>query len=225
MMLDFSHTVIGFDRPIASYHKVKLFVGALIRNRSAFLRIKPKGCLLDLGCGPNIDKQFCSLDFYWRPGVDICWDVTRGLPFPTEYVGGIFSEHMLEHIDFHAALTLLKECRRILMKGSILRLIIPDGELYLREYGQRLTGAGCSMPYQEDDSASFPFVTPMISVNRIFRFHGHKFIWDYETLRIALLRAEFSKVEKREFGEGSDMRLLRDTPSRRVESLYVEATR
>jgi predicted SAM-dependent methyltransferase len=223
-MFDFSHTNISFRRPITSYNKMQLFIGALIRNRSAFLRIKPKGFLLDLGCGPNINRQFCCLDFAWRPGIDVCWDVTRGLPFPSDYVGGIFCEHMLEHVDFPAALALLEECRRILTCGSILRLIVPDGELYIREYGKHLAGAGSSMPYQEEDSASFPFVTPMISVNRIFRFHGHRFIWDYETLRNALLAAEFSKVERRAFGEGSDPRLLRDTPSRRVESLYVEAT-
>ena len=31
-------------------------------------------------------------------------------------------------------------------------------------------------------------------------------------------------VVQREFGQGDDSRLLIDTPSRRVESLYVEAT-
>jgi len=31
-------------------------------------------------------------------------------------------------------------------------------------------------------------------------------------------------VVQREFGQGADSRLLIDTPSRRVESLYVEAT-
>jgi len=80
------------------------------------------------------------------------------------------------------------------------------------------------MPYAEDDAHNFPFVTPMISVNRIFRDHGHQFIWDYETLRLALLRAGFANVKKRAFGEGADPKLLRDTPSRQVESLYVEAT-
>ena len=35
---------------------------------------------------------------------------------------------------------------------------------------------------------------------------------------------KFKIVERRSFGEGTDPKLLRDTPSRRPESLYAEAS-
>jgi predicted SAM-dependent methyltransferase len=224
VMFDFSNTKFSIRRTISSYSKIQLVVTAIIRNRAIFVNRKVKGCYLDLGCGPNIDPDFCNLDYSWHPGVDICWDVTRGLPFPDEYIGGIFTEHMLEHLAFDDALALLAECRRILRVGGILRIVVPDGEIYLLEYAKHIAGGTAHMPYPEYDTSRFPFVTPIISVNRIFRHHGHLFIWDYETLRLALLRARFANVQKRTFGEGTDLKLLRDTSFRRVESLYVEAS-
>jgi predicted SAM-dependent methyltransferase len=223
-MFDFSNTKIQLRRPISSYTKVRAVFGAIIRNRAMFANRKVRGCYLDLGCGPNISPDFCNLDYNWHPGVDICWDVTHGLPFPNGYIGGIFTEHMLEHITFDNALGLLTECHRILRVGGALRIVVPDGELYLSEYAKHVAGSAALIPYTEDDARSFAFVTPIISVNRIFRYHGHEFIWDYETLRFALLRAGFTNVKKCAFGEGADQKLLRDAPSRRVESLYVEAT-
>lgn len=224
MIFDFSNTKIHIRRPIFSYAKVQAVVSVIIRNKTMFMNKTVRGCYLDIGCGPNVSPNFCNLDYGWHPGVDICWDVTRGLPFSNEYIGGIFTEHMLEHITFDNTLSVLAECRRILRVGGTLRIVVPDGELYLSEYAKHIAGSTAHMPYAEGDASSFAFVTPIISVNRIFRNHGHQFIWDYETLRLALLRAGFANVQKRAFGEGADPRLLRDTQSRRVESLYVEAT-
>ncbi len=171
-----------------------------------------------------MDEEFCNLDYSWRPGIDVCWDVTRGLPFPDAYVSGIFSEHMIEHVSFESGLLVLRECRRILRKGGVMRIVVPDGELYLAGYAKYRAGEPYAMPLTEEDERLFPFVTPMISVNRIFREYDHLFMWDFETLRAALLKSGFSNAERRSFGEGADPKLLRDAPDRRIESLYVEAS-
>ena len=138
MRLDFSQTKIRRGRSITSYNKVRELIGYVIRNRGSFADRKKPGCYLDLGCGPNIDPEFCNLDYGWRPGVDVCWDVTKGLPFSDGYIGGIFTEHMIEHISFDQALSLLGECRRVLRKGGTLRVIVPDGGIYLAEYAKHI---------------------------------------------------------------------------------------
>jgi predicted SAM-dependent methyltransferase len=224
MALDFSRTKLSFGRSLTSYSKVQNIIGQVIRNKKLFANVKTEGCYLDLGCGPNIDPSFCNLDYSWRPGIDVCWDVTRGLPFKNEYVGGIFTEHMIEHFEFEDALALFKECRRVLKPTRTLRIIVPDGEIYLSKYAKHLAGEKAIMPYFDHDEEDFPFVTPMISVNRIFRFHGHRFIWDYETMRLALLRGGFTKVNRSAFGTSVDQKLVRDTAARNVESLYLEAS-
>jgi predicted SAM-dependent methyltransferase len=127
---------------------------------------------------------------------------------------------MLEQVPFEAALGVMKECRRVLRRGGVLRIVVPDGNLFLREYAK---GSRSKILYAEDDEKNFPFVTPMISVNRIFRHHGHLFIWDVQTLTEALRFSGFPNVQEQNFQKGRDARLLRDTPSRQVEPLYVEA--
>ncbi|HEY4975441.1 MAG TPA: hypothetical protein VII41_17645, partial [Steroidobacteraceae bacterium] len=64
---------------------------------------------------------------------------------------------------------------------------------------------------------------PMLSMNRIFRGHGHQFIYDFATLSAMLRHAGFVDIAKRRLGESHDQRLLLDSPERAVESLYVEA--
>jgi predicted SAM-dependent methyltransferase len=221
---DFFNTKISIRRPITDYRKVRVIVGLVIRNRTLFARRTQKFSYLDLGCGPNLTPEFCNLNYDWWPGLDLCWDATRGLPFSSGQLRGIFTEHMLEHIPFTNALALLAECRRVLRKEGTLRIVIPDGELYLSEYAKHIDGRIAHLPYADSDKSYYEIVTPIVSVNRIFRHHGHQFIWDYETLRLALLRAGFTNVVKCAFGQGSDRMLLRDSPGREVESLYVEAT-
>jgi len=224
-MFDFSNTRINLRRSIFSYAKVESVIGSITRNRKLFLSRQQIGKYLNIGCGKNIAADFINLDYCWHVGIDVCWDVKYGLPLPDRYVGGIFSEHMLEHIDFDSALELLLECRRVMCPGGTIRIIVPDGELYLTEYARHLAGNAPRIPYIEDDASKYPFVTPIICVNRIFRSHGHQFIWDFETLRLSLLHAGFENVKRRTFNNGSDPILIRDTPTRQLESLYVEAER
>jgi hypothetical protein len=76
----------------------------------------------------------------------------------------------------------------------------------------------------DDYLRELPLATPMVSANRIFHGHDHQIIWDFETLRDALLGAGFARVECCAFGQECDAKLIRDSQHRRVESLYVEAT-
>jgi predicted SAM-dependent methyltransferase len=105
----------------------------------------------------------------------------------------------------------------MLKPGGLVRIVVPDGELYCDLYQKRKQDRTVTMPYGESEA------TGMISINRIFRIHGHLFIYDYETMKLLLEKAGFSNVTKRSFRTGSDERLLIDQEARAVESLYVEA--
>ncbi len=219
-------------RPITSYAKVQAAVGLCIRNRAHQLhapRVRQRR-YLDIGCGANIHEQFINLDYLWRPGVDVCWDIQRGLPFPSASMLGVFSEHCLEHFPLAAAASILRECFRVLAPGGRLRLIVPDAELYVRSYVRRLDG---------DDSARLPFApqeafgaegSPLLSVNRVFyqdreSFGGHCFMYDFDLLSRLLPRCGFNSVGRAAFQHGECARLLIDSAGRADESLYVEATK
>ena len=219
-------TRISPDRPLSSYAKVRHFVGAALRGRAWLIaqsRLAGKQ-YLNLGCGPNSRPEFINLDYLWHPGIDVCWDVTRGLPLESKKLAGIFTEHCLEHLPVATLAGVFAECRRVLRSGGTLRVVVPDGELYLTRYADLVRGAaGAELPYAGDDKMNGIY-SPIMSVNRIFREHGHLYIHDFAMLKALLERSGFVDVTKRAFMVGRDPALLVDTEARAVESLYLEAS-
>lgn len=199
-------------------------IGLVVRNRRFCI---PKNLadkdLLDIGCGWNMNPDFITVDYSWRNKLDICWDITRGLPLPDACVTGVFSEHCLEHLPLLAGDRVLSEIWRVLRPGGRVRLVVPDGELYMSRYVDWIrNGNQQKLPYSDTDFFEGIY-QPIISVNRIFHGHGHAFIYDYAVLRDLLYHNGFVEIERAAFGEGKDERLLVDTPRRASESLYVEA--
>lgn len=197
--------------------------------KSKALRISPASAVkmraasdynLNVGCGPNGRPGFINVDYAWQPGVDFCCDITKPLPFGSQSSNGIFSEHCLEHVPPDKALFFLKECFRILKPGKILRLAVPDVELYIKIYLDRISGGDSVFPYQSADEK-----LPMMSLNRIFRAHGHQYSYDYATLNYFCSLAGFAEIQRRKFRQGSNPDLLLDSEWRSIESLYIECTK
>jgi predicted SAM-dependent methyltransferase len=201
-------------RKLTSYSKVQSLIGSIVRCRTAFNHTKKFGTakLLNVGCGPFNKPEFINLDYSWHPGIDICWDITKK-PYPLESgsLEGIYTEHCLEHIEFKDMKANLREFYRLLKPGGLLRVVMPDGEIYLDIYQRRKQGSNELMPYEEG------YISPMARIN------GHKFIYDFETMRRLMEEVGFKSIKKCSFRSGSDERLLIDQEYRRPESLYVEA--
>lgn len=61
-------------------------------------------------------------------------DVRKPLPFPDKSVRYVYASHLLEHLYFNEATSLLLECRRVLRADGLLRVVVPDLETIVREY-------------------------------------------------------------------------------------------
>ncbi len=205
-----------------SYHKVQKVISDLIRGSSLFInkgRLR-RSELLNIGCGVWPDPAFINLDYHWMPGVDVCWDLTRGrLPFRDASIRGVYSEHCLDCIPHEHFKRQLRGIHRVLKPGGVFRLVLPDGELYLDLYQKRKTDKSVVFPYGEKEA------TGMMSVNRYAREHTHRYSYDFETLALLLREAGFRNIERKAFKVGSMPELLIDRPERRIESLYVEAVK
>ncbi len=216
-------------RRFDSYAKIQHAIGVLRRNRA--FQLTPAilaRSYIDIGCGNNFHPGFIHLDYSWKPHVDVCWDINRGLPFAAGSLRGVFSEHCLEHFSLARVRPILREFRRILAPNGTLRLIVPDAEIYLRTYIDQIDGSGTRhFPYQAQE-ANVPGWTPLSSVNRVFYQDrespaGHCTMFDFRLMQGLLAEAGFVDVRQHVIGQGRDAQLIVDSPNHAVESLYVEA--
>jgi len=61
-------------------------------------------------------------------------DATKGLPIASDSVDVLYCSHMLEHLDQKEVAVFLKEARRVLRSGGIIRLAVPDLRKYVKQY-------------------------------------------------------------------------------------------
>jgi predicted SAM-dependent methyltransferase len=61
----------------------------------------------------------------WAPRV-ILADARRDLPFPSGCVDAIYASHFLEHLSRDDAARFLREARRLLRPGGLIRIVVPD---------------------------------------------------------------------------------------------------
>jgi predicted SAM-dependent methyltransferase len=182
-------------------------------------RKKPRAKFLNVGSGPNAIQtgDWYNIDGFY-PSADLNCDAARKLPFPDNRFEGIFAEHIFEHFTPSQARTFLGHCRRILKPGGIIRLIVPDGELYIKNY---FDDRDCMLKHR-----SGRFRTRMEVINEVFRRgYEHQYTYDYETLALYLTEAGFVDVRREKLKTGAIPDLLVDQELREFESLFVEAAK
>jgi predicted SAM-dependent methyltransferase len=69
----------------------------------------------------------------------IYWDLRKGLPYDNDTFDVVYHSHLLEHLDRKRAPDFLRECRRVLKPGGILRVVVPDLALYIQRYCEAVT--------------------------------------------------------------------------------------
>ena len=180
--------------------------------------------------GGRPTPDWINLDLQPAPGC-VFWDCRRGLPFSDNAVTSIYSEHTFEHFDLETeAKAFLRECRRCLRPGGVLRLVVPDAGAYLRAYGQTWTPLAAMRPLEptaegwRDTWLGDVYQTQMQLINAVFRQgEEHKYAYDEETLIQILREAGFSRIIPQKFAVSVDEQMAPDNEARRTESLYMEA--
>lgn len=142
---------------------------------------------LHLGCGGNILEGWINIDLKKRPGVDLVWDLRRGLPYQDNTVDFIFSEHTLEHFTLSDGQALLKECYRVLKIGGRVRIGVPSIERAIRHYSKNTWKQELWIDKMKVESKAQ-------YINAYFHEWQHKFIYDKEELVAILQRSGFSEA-------------------------------
>jgi len=96
---------------------------------------------LNLGCGRRFHSAWTNLDFVSSFPSVRAHNLLEGVPYADESFDVVYHSHVLEHFAREAAPAFLKECRRVLRPGGILRIAVPDLENIVRNYLHALDSA------------------------------------------------------------------------------------
>jgi len=180
---------------------------------------KEKDVKLHFGCGSRVLPGWVNLDAYHAPGISLELDLQRELPLADGSVEWIFTEHVLEHIDRKRIADVFSEFHRVLAVGGVARILVPDLDFYCRAYVagdvERIT---TPLPKTH---------TTADAVNSVFNDHFHRFIYDFDAMRIELEKAGFVDIVHCEYGQSRHPEVAVDShdESRVLGTLCVEATR
>lgn len=145
-------------------------------------------------------------------------DFTNGLPFNDRTVEAVYTSHALEHVYLDQVAAVLRECRRVLRSGGILRIALPDAEALARQ----LLETGDGRRYNEKLLAQ-PAAAPTMMKRARGAFGGHVHRWQPTQSLIGELLSDagFSHITYHTFREGR----LPDIAAveHRLESIFVES--
>jgi predicted SAM-dependent methyltransferase len=138
--------------------------------------------MIHLGCWKRNIPGFINVDLYNAPHIDYMHDVQSLPMFEDNTADLIYASHVLEYFDRDEIQEVLKEWRRVLKPGGILRIAVPNFEalmdVYLTEGMSKILG---------------PLYGKMeINGRTIY----HKTVFDFDSLRQVLEEAGFGNIRK-----------------------------
>lgn len=186
---------------------------------------------LHLGSGGHLLDGWLNSDILELEDGMIFVDVRDRLPFDNSALDFIYSEHLLEHLEYNEGRDLLKECFRVLRRGGVLRISTPDLDFLMEFYGSDTQENKEYLKWASDVYWHFSTYSKALVVNNYFRSWGHKCIYDIKLLKDTCERIGFKYVKKQDVGESdfADLKGIErhgDVISERwniKESLVIEA--
>jgi SAM-dependent methyltransferase len=143
----------------------------------------------------------------WTPLTERDQDITSRLRWADNSIDVIFTEHVVEHINFFQAIGFMRESLRVLKPGGIFRCVAPMVDIFTNPFKwspevlKRYTQEQMAPYYKaEIDALSGLGLTlatdirPWL-VDFLVRKHGHQFCWTSELMRDVLLKLGFSAAE------------------------------
>lgn len=192
-----------------------------------------------LGCGTIFIKDYLNIGYWHHLGVDTLYgspngvegsvlynhDLVLGIPAADDSLDVVYHSRLLEHMSYAEGIEFIAACHRVLRPGGILRVLVPDLELWCANYV-----ANNDFFFDEyrrgalnDDRALYP--TKGSVFMGALHNHGHKCGYDFATLRSVLDRAGFNAIRRTmvQDSELPDIAVVEPySPLRALETLCVE---
>jgi predicted SAM-dependent methyltransferase len=172
---------------------------------------------LNWGCGPNPPGGWINSDRLAEPGIDVCADIRAGLPIESDSIDYVVSIHALQDLPYLDVLPALRELRRVMRPGGVLRLGLPDLDRAIDAY-KRGDAGYFYIGDEEARSISGKLIVQMTWYGSSRMMFTHQFIEEL------LEKAEYRDVTPCALGETcSSFPEIVALDNRPRESLFVEA--
>ena len=199
-----------------SSFKISIFFNYLKKKFMAFGRSKrinkylnnSKVKKLHIGCSHASKDGWLPTDISPKSNSVIYLDATDKFPFEDNIFDYIYCEHMIEHINFFQARYMLEECFRITKPKGKIRIATPDLDKYLsliydNENRENLEMINFYMDnlfsrYPNDENAALHIL------NLEMHSWGHKYLYNFATLKNQLIESGFSKISQHDCGKSVD---------------------
>ncbi|WP_199177560.1 methyltransferase domain-containing protein [Halobacteriovorax sp. DA5] len=89
---------------------------------------------LHLGCGSKKLNDYINIDILETDAVDEIHNITDLSKFENNSIDEIYASHVLEHFSRNEVKNVLQEWTRVLKKGGIIRLAVPNFEAIVKVY-------------------------------------------------------------------------------------------
>lgn len=167
---------------------------------------------LQIGSGENnLMEGWLNTDLICRNKRVAFLDAGEKFPFPQNTFQFIYSEHIFEHLTFHQALNMLKECYRVLKPGGVLRMATPNFDFLMglyqnpnlpvhKEYISWATKSFVKNMAKSLDDSEY---SPVYVINNFFRDWGHQIIHNFDSIRTMMAKEKFENIHQCEIYKSS----------------------
>ena len=172
---------------------------------------------LQWGCGGSAAPGWTNSDIKVGPGIDIACDIKQGLPLEDDSIDYTVSIHALPEIHLNDQLTVLRELRRVLKPGGVLRLALPDLLKGIKAF-ERNDRDYFLVPDHDAQSMGAKLITQLVWYGYIRTLFVPEFIEEL------LIKAGFRQVMHCQYKQTSSLFAeIVELDNRENESLFVEA--
>jgi predicted SAM-dependent methyltransferase len=179
--------------------------------------------MLNVGCGTDYKEGWINIDNNSDDNIeklDLNWDLRNPLPFPDGSVDYIFNEHFMEHLTPEESQRANEDFMRVLKKGGVLRIAMPDLEGAVEIYMDKKWR---NRPIIKNHNMQF-VKTRAELLNMNFRWWGHMWLYDWEELERRLKEAGCRNLKRAEHSK-SKHKELNGLETREESVLIAEVTK
>jgi len=152
----------------------------------------------------------------WPASIEI-HDLTRKLPYPDHHIDYVYTSHFIEHLERSEAEQLLREVFRVLKPCGIVRIVVPDLAIGVRQYVEAIGS-------NPEDADAAPRFLSWLQLGTSRTRSPHRWMYDAPSLKRILKAVGFDDIAACEYRQGRvpDCEILDSRPE---DSLHIEAAK